>query len=145
MFVWTIPDELCTFVNRQFVRFQAPFPSEKVLNEVGEFVIDYVAINNYFPSSVYDAQVRYANPSAGLSEPERFALIAPLEYKIKVKLLEKVTFEQLHLAAWSALMWCWTEKGVGHVNYRKETIQKDASVYSNNQESGYQPSLYQMV
>jgi hypothetical protein len=128
MFVWTIPDGLCTFVNRQFLRFQAPFPSERALNEIGELTIDYVARNNYFPGNVEEALWRFNNPHIGLTESERYKIAAPIEYKIKVKMLEKISFEQLHLAVWSALMWCWTEEGFTHVSYIIERNKKDLAI-----------------
>jgi hypothetical protein len=124
MYVWTIPDELCFQINKQFIRFNAPLPSERALNEIGESVIEYVSKHNYFPSSYDEYMWRSSNPYMGLSEPEKMALIAPLEYKIKVHMLEKITFDQIHLAIWASLMWCWSEEGVKHVLFHQEAQRK---------------------
>ena len=118
MHPWIVPPELVAFIDEQLQRFRAPTPSDKAVDAIGDFVINYVIKNNYFPATAQEAAARYAKP--GLTEPEKVQLIGPLEYHLKVQLRENITVDQIHLAAWAALLFCWSERGEEHVEwYRK--------------------------
>jgi hypothetical protein len=135
IFVWTIPDEMLLFINRQFVRFNAPYPTEKAINEVGEFVIHYVSEHDYFPRVPSEAAERFNDPSGGLSSAEKLALMGPLEYRIKVQLFQQIDFNQLHLACWAALLWCWSEEGEFYVRFNKESNAAAKSLYDGRYEA----------
>jgi hypothetical protein len=137
--IWTIPDEMYLFMNRQFVRFNAPYPPEKVINEVGEFVMAYVAEQDYFPRVPSEAAERFNDPSGGLNSAEKLALMGPLEYRIKVQLFINIDFNQLHLACWAALLWCWSEEGELYVRFHKESQAAAKSLYDGR----YEADLYQ--
>lgn len=117
------------FINRQFVRLaQGHYPEEKVINEVGEFVLEYVSKHDYFPRARSEAEWRYNHPQEGLSDMEKLALMGPLEFRLKVQLLINVSFNQIHLATWGALLWCWTDEGGRYVNFVQETAAKNESL-----------------
>jgi hypothetical protein len=117
MHPWIVPPELVVFIDEQLKRFRAPAPSDKTIDVIGDFVVNYAIENNYFVSAP-EAAARYARP--GLTEPEKFQIIGPLEYHLKVQLRQSVTTDQIHLVAWAALLFCWSEKGEEHVAwYRK--------------------------
>jgi len=120
MFVVTIPDEMFIFINREFVRFNAPYPEPECINAAGNHLLDYVSNKDYFPDTVSEARWRYENSHTGMNATEKHAILPGLEYKIKIELRKTITIDQLHLAAWAALMWCWSEEGEMHVRFNQE-------------------------
>lgn len=121
MYPWTIPDEMVHFIGRQFIRFNAPYPPEKAVDIIGEFILDYVAKKDYFPRSPSEAVWRHDHPEEGLTEPEKLSFIGPLEIILKTRHFIDISFEQMHLVAWSALLWSWSEEGERYVRFVKQT------------------------
>lgn len=119
---YTIPDEAVAFIEMQFMRFCAPLPSQRSVDKIGDFVIQYIIKNNYYITPD-EAVRRYREP--GLTEPEKYSLLAKLEYELKVGLREEILFDQLHLAAWAAMLYCWSEGAEEHMNWfrRVEYVQ----------------------
>lgn len=120
MFVVTIPDEMFIFMNKQFVRFQAPYPDERTINETGNYLLEYLTKKDYFPDTPSEAHWRMENPQTGLTILERESILPGLEYRLKVEKRLQIDIDQMHLAAWSALMWCWTPEGEIHVRFNQE-------------------------
>lgn len=129
-FPWTIPDEAVWFVEYQFDRFQAPKPSQKSIDVIGDFVITHVVKNRYWPTTPGDAVVRYNVP--GLTEAEKHWFVPQLEIELKIKLRDPITFDQIHLACWSALLFCWSEDAEGAVRWYQinEEREKNAKVHA---------------
>jgi hypothetical protein len=106
---WSVPDESVFFIQEQFDRFGVPYPPDKVIDNGIAFVIDYVCKNDYFAQGTDEAVRRYESP--GLTEPEKYSILAPLEILIKVKLgIRQMDFNRMHLLAWAALLFCWSER-----------------------------------
>ena len=121
MYPWTIPDEMVHFISRQFIRFNAPYPVEKAVDIIGDKILEYVAKEDYFPHSPSEALWRYDHPSEGMTEFEKRWIVAPIEILVKRNHLIDISFEQIHLCAWSALLWCWSEEGESYVRFVKQT------------------------
>lgn len=119
---YTIPDEAVEFIEMEFMRFSAPLPSKRAVDKIGDYIIQYVIKNNYYPTSE-EASNRYLSP--GMTEPEKYAILAKLEYELKVGLREQITFDQIHLAAWAAMLYCWSEGAEENMNWfrRVEYVQ----------------------
>ncbi len=133
MFVVTIPDEMFIFINQQFVRFRAPYPEPECINEAGNFLLDYVSTKDYFPNTPSEAEWRFANAHNGLNSTEKQSILPGLEYRIKIDLRKQISIDQLHLAAWSALMWCWSPEGEIHVRFNQEADFRRADIQRWNQ------------
>lgn len=133
MFVVTIPDEMFIFMNQQFVRFNAPYPDPECINQAGNYLLDYVTKKDYFPDVPSEAEWRYRNPHTGLNSTEKEALLPMLEYRIKIDHKKQITADQLHLAAWAALMWCWSNEGEMHVRFNQEAEVRSAEIQRWNQ------------
>jgi hypothetical protein len=118
---WSISDDAVGFVEDQFQRFGAPLPANKVLDQGISFVIEFVAKNDYFPQwGAAESLRRYRHPGMGLTEPEKYTILGPLEYFIKIKVgIRDVSVDQLHLLVWSTLLFCWSEKGAEDVEWFK--------------------------
>jgi glycosidase len=110
-------EEAIKFVDLQFDRFQAPKPSAKSVDKIVDYVTKYVTDNNYYPLNPNDAITRFTYP--GLTEPERFSITGKLEYELKMEIDRAITHDQIHLAAWAALMFCWSEEGEEHLSWYK--------------------------
>lgn len=118
---FTVPNEIIYFIKEQFDRFQAPVPSDKALDKVSDFILNYIAKSNYYPTcGGQEAQHRYENP--GMTEPEKIAMLGKLEYELKIDMREGISFEQLHLAAWSAMLFCWSDEGEQHVEWFRRMV-----------------------
>lgn len=111
---YTIPDEAVAFIELEFMRFCAPLPSQRAVDKIGDYIIQYVIKNDYYPTAE-EASRRYLTP--GMTEPEKHAILAKLEYELKIGLREQISFDQLHLAAWAALLYCWSEPAEEHMNW----------------------------
>ena len=120
MFPWKIPDEMVIFIDRQFTRFGAPFPPEKAVDVIGDLVLTYVAKADYFPPTLSESLWRYNNPEEGLSESEKRNILGPIEVIVKTTNFIDISFEQVHLCVWSALLWCWSEEGEIYVRFTKK-------------------------
>lgn len=120
---YVIPDGAVWFIELQFKRFCAPLPSQKVVDKVGDYVITYTLKNSYYPATTLEAKARYDRP--GLTEAEKHAILGPLEYELKVKLREEISFDQLHLAAWAALLYCWSEESESDMRWLSSVMEKE--------------------
>ena len=115
MFPWTVPDEIVSFIYNHFECFREVPPSEKAIDTIADFVIDYVVDNKYFPATAQEAIARYEQP--GMSEPEKHQILGPLEVQLKLNMREDITIGQIHLAAWAALFYLWSEEGMEYVDW----------------------------
>ena len=113
-----IPDEAVWYIDLQFERFHQSKPSKKCIDEIGDFIIKYVVKNSYFFGPL-EASRRYSYP--GLTDPEKHQLLAPLEYRLKAQLMQEITFDQLHLGIWAAMMFCWSQEGEEAVLWYRRT------------------------
>lgn len=121
---YSVPDEIISFIEVEFQRFEAPLPSPKAMDHIADFVLTYIAEKNYYPQFPEEIIQRY-HMTPGLSEPEKLAFIGPLEYHLKVQLRENITFDQLHLAVWASLFYCWSKEGEKHVDwFRRHEVGK---------------------
>lgn len=120
MYPWSVPDEIVCFIYNELDRFKEHPPTEKSINCIADFVLSYVANKRYYPRHHTEAVERYSN-TPGLTEPEKFELLGPLEYLLKIQLKEKITFDQLHLVAWASLMFCWSLEGEIYVVWYRRT------------------------
>ncbi len=127
MYPYNIPRELVSFLDMEFVRFRAPKPSEKSFDIIGAFVMKYVVKNHYYPFHPDDAHRRYKYP--GLTEPEKHHILGPLEYELKVNKHDPITFNQLHLAAWAALLFCWSQGARDHLEWVRK-LEKEEERYA---------------
>lgn len=114
--MYTIPNELVEFTENQCNRFEVRPPYWELINVTADFVINYVARYRYFPTRPEEALHRYNHP--GLTHEEKFKFIGPIEYKTRGRYENRY----IELIAWAALVWAWTEEGLGHVDwvYRTE-------------------------
>jgi hypothetical protein len=116
---WSVPDESVCFVEEQFKRFGAPLPPNKAIDQGIAFVIDYVARHDYCPPGGSEEAIRRYN-APGLTEPEKYTILGPMEYLIKIKVgIRDIGIDQLHLLAWSTLLFCWSEEGENSVIWFK--------------------------
>lgn len=114
---WSSSDAMIAFFKNQFDRFQIELPSDRCIDKICEYVVTYVAKNQYYPRE-NEAMSRYLeDPPKGLTEPEKHALIPEIEIHLKIDLRETITDVQLHLGLWSALLFCWSEDGENDVKW----------------------------
>lgn len=106
---WSIPDEAVAFIYDQFTRFNQDPPEPKVIEAAMDHAFIYVGEHNYFPKNYPEALERYNRP--GLTEPEKYVFLGVVERKVKLHLRLNPTFDQLHIVAWAALMYCWSGDG----------------------------------
>lgn len=118
MYPWTVPDELVRFVFQQFEHFGAEPPPDRVVNFVLDYIIRYVSRHRYYPATAAEVLARYERP--GLTEVEKYQLLPPLEYPLKLE-FPTLSIHQLHLAAWAALLFCWSQEGDEHVYWYLST------------------------
>lgn len=139
--IWSIPDELAHFIQNQFKRFGVPEPDWKLIDEAGVFVSQYVARYNYFPYSPHEATHRF-HQSPGLREDEKYKLVGPLEVKMFQLTRMQYDIRYIELAAWAALMWCWSEEGIGHTDWVFKTeIQPELSLRDGTRLSMVKPAF----
>ena len=115
MYPWSVPEEMVWFVCNQFDRFNINAPNDLPLDKILDYVMWYVIDKRYYPNSSQEAVYRYDNP--GLTEPEKIAVLAPLEIKLKIQLRASITIDQMHLAVWAGFMFCWSSEGEEHVSW----------------------------
>lgn len=119
--------EAIKFIQRQFDRFNAPRPQVKSLDRIVDYVTNYVIKNNYYPSDHVEALRRFNQP--GLTEPEKFALTAKLEYEIRLEIDRNISWNQIHLACWAALMYCWSDQSTDHLDWYKKLAEENIREY----------------
>jgi hypothetical protein len=119
MEMYTVPEGLVQFIKDEFLRFNAPIPRWEVIEIVSRNVIKYVIHNKYFPVSVDEAIRRYREP--GLTHPEKVPLIGSSEIQLAYKIGNKTDVNTLHLTAWAALLWCWSEESAGYLSWYCKT------------------------
>lgn len=143
MFVNSIPDQMFIFMNQQFVRFphaREHIPSEYAMNEIGDFVLEFAISTNYLRHAAF--KWRLDNPQTGLNDSERLDILAPLEHLLKIQLKENINYDQIHLAAWAALMWCWSDDGGRYVNAVQENRATPACVPGSPGYDSFTEALY---
>jgi hypothetical protein len=111
MELYTVPSEVILFIQQQFNRFGLPQPDWRVIEESAKSTIRYVAKHHFFPAQPAEAEYRYNNP--GLTFPEKVQLIGPVEFITR----GIYNVETLHIAVWSALIWCWSQEGIQYINW----------------------------
>lgn len=119
--------EAARFVDFQFDRFKAPKPSEASLDKIIQYVTEYVIINHHYPLTPQDAMSRYAYP--GLTEAEKHRITGQLEFELKTAFDRKITHNQIHLASWATIMFCWSSQGDSHLNWYKRLAEESKYEY----------------
>jgi len=123
---YTLPNSAVEFIEDQFRKFGVQTPSPRVLNAGGEFLIGYVLRHQYYPKfGSEEARARLESP--GLTEPEKYQILGPLEYRVRADLREVADIRVLHLLAWAALLWCWSREGVNHVEWLQNVPIQDTA------------------
>ena len=112
---YTVPSEVVSFVNAQLTRFNILLPQWEAVEHGAKHVIHYVAKHRFFPNTPEEAAHRYAKP--GLTFPEKVQLLGPVELITR----GKFNVELLHVIAWAALLWCWSEEGLSYLAWYSET------------------------
>lgn len=118
MYPFDAPEAAVAFVKQQFARFKVTEPSDRSIDKTIQYVLAYVAKNDYYPSSPAEAAHRYST-AIGLTHPECVALVPEIEIYLKQFLRVQISEVQLNLCLWASLLYCWAEEGERDVKWYK--------------------------